>query len=351
MLVTGDGEQIPHTDKFIYDDERVIAIFEVKKTLTKSTLHDALELFRDYYDNVAKRTKVQFDTLQDSWRNLFGENLHALDIDALPPHKRAVRWALAQEGLTPLRVVYAFTGYKSAFGLRAGILDYLKWLISQNVGWNLVRLPTLVICGNHSILKCDGGPYVGQYKDDHWLFLGSRTGQPWRLLLECLWTRLAYLFKIGDGIFGEDQEVEAITPLLGGRAQIANDRGEIGWEYLTHVEPRKHLREPEPTRPWVPAELNEYEGIIVWLLLQGNEIFVNDEEFANFLKKHGTEPRAAVDGLQAKRIVSVHNGKLELLTDNGAVVFMPDGRTVAGENKSGRLQRYVLKETLRPDEN
>ncbi len=347
MLVTGNGEQIPHTDEFIYNDEQVIAIFEVKKTLTSKTLREALELFRNYYDRVAKCSKIQFDTIQDSWRTLFGRNLHMSDLNNGTPHENAVQWALTLEGKTPLRVVYAFRGFKSAFGLRAAFLAYLKSLFAQKTAWNLVRLPALVICGNNSILKCDGGPYIGVHEHGRWYFLGSRSGQPWRLLLECLWTRLAYLFKLDDAIFGEDLEVEAITPLCSAKARIANDKGDIGWEYFPHEVSRKHLREPEPTRDWAPVELNDYEEVIVGLLGRGDEIFIDDEDFASFLKEYGAEPVSTVKALHEKRIISRRDKRLELLTDKCSVVFMPDGRTISGENKSGRLERYALKETLK----
>jgi len=59
-------------------------------------------------------------------------------------------------------------------------------------------------------------------------FLASSSINPAQLLLEFIWTRLAYEYSLVE-LWGEDLELENFNPCLMGRINEVNDK--TGWEY------------------------------------------------------------------------------------------------------------------------
>src|SRR5687768_8499907 len=47
MIVVGDGEKIPNVEQYIYPPDRVVAVLEIKKTLNKAELADAMNLLEN----------------------------------------------------------------------------------------------------------------------------------------------------------------------------------------------------------------------------------------------------------------------------------------------------------------
>ncbi|MGD0058581.1 MAG: DUF6602 domain-containing protein [Verrucomicrobiia bacterium] len=349
MIVLGDGEPIPHTQKFIYPFEKVVMIVEIKKTLYGEQLKEAMNLFRHFWKEVAEVRPPQSGLVEDAWRALFRANLPSAEqVDALPFHEQLIRHTLLTEALLPLRVVFGYEGYVDEFGLREGFIGYLEEIVSLpfegRPRFNLNTFPNLVVCGKASLIKLDGMPYSGTLDSmGFWWFIGSRRSEPFLGLLELLWTRLAYVFKLGPEIFGEDLEIEAVSPLLAAKAEKIGDQA--GWQYKNLPVTREELRQGSDWRSWHPPELTLTEFSIVNVLCKQGEIDITDPEFVSYLAKQSQPVTSLCDSLNEKALTTLNGNKLVLITDECACMILPDGRYVAAENKSGRLLRYGLKVT------
>jgi len=77
MLVCGDGEQIPYTNKYKWHIKDVIAVFEVKKTLTAENLADSYDHLRgisQLYSQYIESEEVKSFWVDISWpRRVFAQ--------------------------------------------------------------------------------------------------------------------------------------------------------------------------------------------------------------------------------------------------------------------------------------
>lgn len=349
MVVLGSGEPIPHTQHFTYAVDKVVMIVEVKKTLYGAKLHEALELFRQFWREVAEVNPPQTALITDAWRALFKRNLpKASEVSTLPFHEEMIYHTLLVEAALPLRVVFGYDGYADEYGLREGLVGYLEGItalpIEKRPRFNINTFPNLIVCRNASLIKLDGMPYSGMIDGrGFWWWMASRRTEPLHSLLELLWTRLAYTFKLDPEIFGEDLEMEAITPLLAGKAEKMGDGG--GWNYENMPIPKDELQSGPNREAWHPPTLNKAEFVIVNSLCKKGEIDIGEKEFVEFLTKEGEAVESICASLNQKGLTTVAGRKLMLITDECACMFLPDGRCVAAENKSGRLLRYAMKVT------
>jgi hypothetical protein len=196
MVVHGDGERIPHTDHWIYPVNKVIAVIEVKKSLYKKDLADALELLADFSRRIAEPKSIQVNLLRDAWRGIHGTELPSRDgLRVLPEPDQMLYHLLVVEATQPVRVVLGFEGYRSERALRAGLVDALTER-PQGRGFGPMALPSLVLARESSLIKLNGMPFVGPYDSARgaWYFYGSRGVNSMQSLLELPWTRLNYYF-------------------------------------------------------------------------------------------------------------------------------------------------------------
>jgi hypothetical protein len=86
MIVEGEGEQVPFTEKHIYHFTQVIAVIEVKKSLYSNTLGDSFSNLKTVIDISREPEKDGDDyiirSLRDAWRAMLRTELpkrHELD--------------------------------------------------------------------------------------------------------------------------------------------------------------------------------------------------------------------------------------------------------------------------------
>lgn len=65
-------------------------------------------------------------------------------------------------------------------------------------------------------------------------------------------------------------------------------------------------------------------------------------EIRNFLIQENTTKEIVVDSLRSKGLAAMSNNRLHFLTKKCCTVRLPDGRIVAEDNHSGRLERWVM---------
>lgn len=74
MIVEGEGEPIPYTDKFIYDISQVIAVLEIKKNLYKDELVDSYNKMHRIY-KISDPDITNMKGMRDAFRHIMKKEL------------------------------------------------------------------------------------------------------------------------------------------------------------------------------------------------------------------------------------------------------------------------------------
>lgn len=177
----------------------------------------------------------------------------------------------------------------------------------------------------------------------HLLFTSGKIGRG-RAILEVIWSRLNHLGMVGPDVFGDDRKVDAWNLLLSAKFH-ANPNG---WEYtLLPAKPPRAVRSVNAVKvsaSWEPARLTTEEAVLVTWLCKNDELDL-DKPPSDAPPRKQLEAllhRLASTGLVGP--VAGAPSRYRLLTTECGVVCMPDGTSVAGDNSSGRLTRWVLEQ-------
>ena len=71
------------------------------------------------------------------------------------------------------------------------------------------------------------------------------------------------------------------------------------------------------------------------------DVDAEDPAFREFLAQEGLEVDTFVRGLIGTSLVARNGTKLTLTTVNCTCLLLPDGRRIAADNNTGRLERWV----------
>ena len=356
MVAQGVGQQLPYTKSWIYDCAKVVAVIEVKKTLYGDDLADAFLHLRDVRDTDPEPDERYVKMITNAWRSIMRTPYPmGARHEALPLPDELIRTTLFLDSHRPLRVVLGYEGYHSEFTLRNGLLDFLGRSVpfgeKQNPpvkGFGVPDLPELIICGGACIVKLNGMPMaVPRRASGFWPILASHAGNPFRTLLELLWTRLAYRHNLPASIFGDDLETEIMNELADVRWNEAGN----GWEFRATGIPAVKLDASPKYELWAPADLSKAEFVVMGKLCEGVYSRLDQPGLIEFLESEGTTPADLAKALASKNLAYIHDGELRLLTDECACAIVPtaDGaKFVAGENKTGRFARWIVNHSIRP---
>jgi hypothetical protein len=362
MLVVGEGTPIPYTNSFIYPIGQVLVVIEVKKTLYSTTLEQA-------YDNLSSVVRLhrigdeKFRAARRAFRAITHRDVSSDEWADIPYGDKMLFHCLVQDSLAPLRVVFGYDGFASESGLRNAFLDYLERQLPLRTaqsspeldkpvhGFGPSALPNLIVCADRVLVKLNGIPYsahiVGELPsapegrgDNWWALYGSANGTPLLFLLEIFWTRLRDLFPMSPEIFGEDLEMEPITPLLFARPTPGK-----GWEYLEHRLSQHDIGETKPDTAWLPSVLDMVQFTIICLLCKDEEIDIDgDTDLHQFLSKNSLTIEAFIERMKSTGLVHVDaRRQMRLITETCTTAVLADGTFVAGENSTGRLTRWVVR--------
>lgn len=330
MIVLGEGEKIPGTDKYVYLIDKVIAVIEVKKDLFSQELVSAYANLLSVKNITQPNRDMNIDMLDCAYRSIVGNILPAHDaVRGLETTVQYTYHALVVEAYLPLRIAFGYSGFKSEQSLRDAFVSYLHR--NQGVkGGGVVSFPNLIVSGDYALVKTNGMPYALASESKEWIAYGSYDGNPMTILLELLWTRLYYMFReLPQSIFGEEDIIESINPLLVARGSAK------GWLYT--VVPN-YVSEEDTC--WKPVELSEVEHAIIILLCRGRRISITDEGLIEYCLESGTTIQQVCKKLCDNRIVSVEEDELILLTKE-CVCSIYNGKYYVGEDCNGQMSRWL----------
>lgn len=349
MLVIGKGDKIPYIESFKYNPENVIAIVQSKKNLYSKDIresHDNLKFLIEYYKEI-EGEQFHLELLNDSFRGTCRKHLFSRESEELTFEEEYVYESLRIDALLPVRIIWGYNGFKSESNLRESFYEY----ISDNITTNFKK-PTkyfgphnfanLTICGDFSIIKNNGMPFISPMKDDnYWPFLTTSSYNPTKYFLEVIWTRLSYKFKLPMEIFGEDLELEPSTRFIDGR--VLKIENSVGWELNYTPLSNTFLKKNSNPTKWKPAVLDEIQFVVISRLCREIEIDIeNNIELENYvLNGRYNSFDEFIQKLKETGLITILGKKLMLLTDECGCIILPDGRYIAGENKSGRLINWL----------
>jgi hypothetical protein len=351
MLVEGEGDHIPYTEDFIYDHSQVVAVIEVKKTLYSSEISDAYDNLRSVVDVSEPIDGSSYHTkmLRDAYRMILRKGLpERSELAKLPMEEQMIYHILISEVFLPLRVVWGYYGFKSEYKLRESFNAYLRENSTTDfnvpiTGYGPSNLPSLIMCNKHCLLKNNGMPYGTPLIDEYWPVYLSTSGNPIMCFLEYIWTRLSYKYNLSSDIFGDDLELTAVNRFIDCR--LIKKSGKTGWEYNYLEIPKGELEIPMEPKQWQPAFIDENQyAVFIVLCNQGQINIYEDQGFKKFLESKGIEMKDFIQRLIDTGLVYLKDGNLMLLTDHCMLGFSEDGRIFAGEDKDGRVTRWLLKQ-------
>lgn len=337
MIVAGEGDRIPFTEKFIYDYNKVIAVIEVKKNLFGKSLNESYQNLKSVkeigeYDESAELLINLQKILYDAWLLIFRKELpQRKDLDNLSEQERYTYHTFFMEHIFPIRIVFGYSGYSDEFSLRNGFIKLLNQSIGKK-GFGYASLPNLIVCKNNALIKINGMPYAAPIDQDtgYWPIIFSSNANPIYNLLELLWTRISYKFDTGSQVFGFENELEMGKTLLLCRFLISPELK--GWEYMTLDLTKDELKNISVHKiPWEPQYLNINEFNAVALLAKHNELSITDNSL-------DTE---TIDSLVNKNLVYIEKMKMRFLTKSCKFALLEDGTYCAGENIDNQFDRWL----------
>lgn len=237
MIVKNTLREIPFTGKYECFIDDVIAIIEVKKTLNKTKLEEALinmQTISKGFDAEKTTVKIREEEIYRAYELLTGNalddiNKYTGDNINKNDYTSVLTNTLILDYCLPLRIIFGYDGYANEITLRKGYLDLIDKHPSIESG--PLAIPNLIICKNSSLIKTNGIPYALRIGKPNNSFIGlaSYCKTPVLVLLEILWTKLCniYVDELDNSIFGETTKYENILPLLS--YKFENHNGNYGF--------------------------------------------------------------------------------------------------------------------------
>lgn len=351
MIVCGEGEKIPYTDKYVYDSNKVIAVIQVKKNLFSKDIRDSYENLKTVLE-VTELSEVQpFHgiMLQDSWRSICQEELPFRDkVEDLVIEKQMLYHTLFLETYYPARIAWGYNGFKSEYALRKSFVKYLESNVSESEerkkGFSPLNFPNLIICDKYSLIKANGIPFGHPMNDKYWWpFYASSNYNPIYYLLEIIWSRLQYMFGLSAEIFGDDLEYDTMHGFLLGKFIVRKEKQ--GWGYICIPTTKDLLQKPIPKKDWEPNYLNKTQFRIFGRLCNGERIdFNSDSELINLVLDNGFSIDDFLTEMKKTGLVDISNRIVTLITEQCVCGISKQGKFFAADNKTGRVTRWTLKE-------
>ena len=352
MIVEGEGEKLPFTERYRYPAKQVLAVVQVKKNLYSKDLKDGyenLQFITNQYDNVEPEPWMNRMFI-DAFRGVCGKTPVAYKNGNLNIYEQMVFHSLRCESLLPLRIVWGYNGFASEQHLREAFVDFLgenKSTEEKKIkGFGPNNFPNLIICDDYTIIKMDGMPFITPLDNDGWWTLYATSHyNKMRFLLESLWTRLSYKYNLPQDIFGEDLYKEPATVYL--RFRYKKEESGEGWEIDYWPATTKQLNDNYEPEEWKPVEIDKAQFSVLQVL--GNSGIVNwvdDQKLHDFVKKEGYPSiDEFVNKICETRLVCCEGKYLKYLTDE-CVCICCDGKFYAADNRDNRLHNWVMKQRV-----
>lgn len=225
IIVKGNPQKMPFTDKYECCIDDVIAVIEVKKTLYKDELKDSLIKMQNIvkgFDIEKSKTPISEEEIYRGYEMLTGKILEDIgdytdeNIDKNNFNSILINNLILDYSM-PLRIIFGYDGYSNEITLRDGYLNIIE--NEKDILMGPLMPPNLIICNNSSLIKTNGMPYgirMEKVYTDKFIGMASYETTPILILLEVIWTKLCNIFrdKLDYSIFGNEIKYENIFPLL-----------------------------------------------------------------------------------------------------------------------------------------
>jgi hypothetical protein len=311
MLVSGKGRRIPHTGSYVWPIQNVIAVFEVKKNLYAAELRESeanLKSVLDSYKSFIQENEVKSQKAGFIFSGITGR-LFRNDISLPSETDEALFHEIRFEMVAPIRIVFAYEGYSDEGNFRAGFAGYCERELFKRLP-NIVPydFPNLIVCGENSIVKLNGMPYIFSLVDDWRIILASSPENPLRLLIRLIWHRIGMLtdFEVPPEIqFFQ----ETLHPLLAHKYFIHED-GKLGVSYNTVRAKPEWLRQRAPK--WMPLEMSAHEWALL-RILQIQPLDRNDPRLSRWCEINSANLDAIIPRLVEYRLIAVSGDMLAVI--------------------------------------
>lgn len=347
MLVKGEGIKIPYTQSYKWHIKDVIAVFEIKKNLYSKELIDSFFHLREvshsysrylFDDENTSEQEFEISRAYNTFSKLTG--IYAPEFherNQLSEGNQLIYHTLITELLSPIRIVLGYSGFKSEFSLREAFVDFIE---QQGIkqGFGIPSFPHLITCMNHSLVKMNGYPYIAPFENEEWDFYTSTSENPLLVLLELIWTKLSYVYKVGMP-WGDDLETERFNKFMSAKAVTESNRK--GWFYRYTKLSNKSLKVDSKRRLWEPVELNSAQFTIINNLCADVDEYIDNKDFIKFVEESGFTVKDFVDDLLKTGLIALDGCEIKLITKNCQCVITPDGKLYATDDVDGRLTLWI----------
>lgn len=346
MLVRGEGEKIPYTKSFKWHVKDVLAVFEVKKNLYSKDLINSFYKLRQVSESYSKylfegehkeNEAIDLSHSYKTFSQLTGvtaPNYH--NRETLSKENELIYTTIFMEQLMPVKIVLGYDGFSSEFGLREGLIKFLEEE-GTGEGYGVPAFPQLIICGEHSLVKGNGRPYLSPLRDGYWDFMLSSKANPVLLMLEFIWTKISLEFDVGMP-WGDDLEMEGLNEFLRAKAIIEEDQG--GWMFKYDELSKDTLESRASSIEWEPVEVTSSVYVIFHQLTQ-KDVYTKEPDFIEFAEKEAGSVIEFIDKITSTNFATYDGENLSLISENLIAAVLPDGRFVLAENNSGRFVAWL----------
>lgn len=354
ILADSTGTPVKYSERqYIFKPQQVLAIIQVKKNLYGAEVKDSYENLATiaplYYGKTTEEYVCNWATT--SVRNSLGKHVSAYKKGALCLDEEYLYHTLVTEPQIPVRIVLGYNGYTSEKNFRKGIVEYLETCKTtaneRKNGYGPNDMPNLIICEGFSCVKITGTPFCPIYDSSNggwWNLLGTSSYNPMYFLLEVIWTKLSYKFKLPSFLFGNDLKTPCLSPFLYAKIHIDKDTP-IGWDYEYQVMTAKELSQNKIIEEWSPIEIDEAQWVILGELEKNGMVCIkNNKELEHFVIHEGySDLDDFIEKLLKTRLVTIDGDNLRLLTNQCDRVCIK-GKWYAAENVTGRLNDWAMKQ-------
>ncbi|RWU10655.1 DUF6602 domain-containing protein [Pedobacter chitinilyticus] len=354
MVIEGEGTPIPYLEEqFEVELRQVIAVIQVKKTLNPKQFKDGILNLRNIVEtadllDVGVSTKYQHDMYASAFHSITGESLvfgNKLRKHFSSVTREGVFYALKWEAVLPARILLGYNGYKTEGGLRNVFCGFLKpdgkSAETRVWGSSPLHLPNLIVCGDTSIIKNNGLPYILPMTEDQWIVYTSTFGNPMMHLIEVIWSRMCYMYGLNPEIFGEDLTVKGVNTFIS--TNVVNINGQRSWNFHYYSVPKQRLSKVSADRDWAPVKLDREQFRVIGYLCENGRLQVNRINACLRDYNLKVDEVSFVKDLTATGLVYlIDHQVIALATIRCQTVTTKDGFFCA-DNNTGRLSRWVAK--------
>lgn len=355
MLVQGPGLQYGLTEQYVYPIDRVLCVLEIKKTVTKTELADAIQhlasvqvAFGRWFVSAYESGTIEPDIPRAgrSFSTITGRKgpTSAAELDAMPFGDRTIIGALVRQTHAPVTVLFGFGGYGTERGLRKGLLGFLEDQAGKPNHASVDMLPTLITANSHSLIKCNHQPFAAVRSDRRWVTVASTRHNPARVLLELIWSKISNYCHVRMP-WGDDMEVENLKELL--VAEPIEQAGQQGWKYTSFDFSERHLARPAMS-VWEPSRLSSPGlSLVKRVAIRGGSMFLDRALESHFFKEHGVELAAAAQELVDTAAFARDINELHVVRPVTIVGELEDGTGILAWDR-GKLDRWCAGRKISP---